>query len=435
MLRIFLAILVLFMSSGLARGADKQAPSMPAASGIDLQYVDKAIRPQDDFFRHVNGKWLANTEIPSDRARYGSFDRLRDLAEEQLRAIVEDLAAAKDLPAGSEARKIADLYNSFMDQAAAETHGLKPLQKEFALIDAIADKAGLPALMAHLTTRGAAVPIQPFINQDARDSTRYAVYLTQGGLGLPDRDYYLKDDDAKLKSIRGEYLRHVGKMLAMAGEKDADRIAQTILDLETGLARVQWTKAENRNPVKTYNKVEVVKLAALASGYDWKKYFSAGEIGSQIDYVIVRQPSFIEGFGKILEETPLPVWKSYFKWHLLDAYAPFLGQRFVDADFAFSGAILRGIPENRPRWKRGVELAETSLGEGLGKLYVAKHFPPQYKERMQALVGNLLTAYRRSIETLDWMSPATRREALAKLAKFTPKIGYPDKWATMTSSK
>jgi putative endopeptidase len=426
----FIAALALFLSFGSAFGADTdtQAPTLPLASGIDLQYIDKAIRPQDNFFRYVNGKWLASTKIPADRARYGSFDRLSELTEAQLRAIIDNLAAAKELPAGSVARKIADLYNSFLDTAAAEKLGLKPLQKDFALIDALADKRDIPALMAYLTSRGAAVPIQPFINPDARDSARYAVYLTQGGLGLPDRDYYLKDDDAKLKGIRGEYLKHVAKMLTMAGEKNAGRVARTILALETGLARAQWTRVENRNPVKTYNKVEVARLHDLAASYDWKRYFSAGEIGDRLEYVIVRQPSFIEGFGKLLEDTPLPVWKSYFKWHLLTAYSPYLGKRFVDADFAFYGATLRGIAKNRPRWKRGVELVEESLGEGLGELYVAKHFPPQHKARMQALVANLLTAYRRSIETLDWMSPATKQEALAKLAKFTPKIGYPDKW-------
>lgn len=424
----FIATLVLSMSFGLAFGAGARAPRLPTAAGIDLQYIDKAIRPQDDFFRYVNGRWLASAEIPADRARYGSFDRLNELTEGQLRAIVDDLAAAKELPAGSVARKIADLYNSFMDSTAAEKLGLKPLQEDFALIDALADKRGIPALMAHLTTRGVDVPIQPLINQDARDSARYAVYLAQGGLGLPDRDYYLPDDDAKLRGIRDEYVKHVAKMLAMAGEKDADRAAQAVLRLETGLARVQWTKVENRNPVKTYNKVEVAKLAGLAAGYDWKRYFNAGEFGERLAYVIVRQPSFVQGFGKLLEDTPLPALKSYFKWHLLRAYAPYLGERFVDADFAFSGATLRGIAENRPRWKRGVELVERSLGEGLGQLYVAKHFPPQHKERMQALVANLIRAYRQSIETLDWMSPATKREALAKLSKFTPKIGYPDKW-------
>ncbi len=428
MRRIFMASLLLAASTGCVLAAEKAAPAAPPRSGIDLQYIDTAVRPQEDLFRHVSGKWLASVEIPADRARFGSFDRLRDLAEEQLRAIIEDLAAKKDLPAGLEARKIADLYHSFMDQASAETHGLKALQSEFARIDGLADKREIPALLAHFSALGIAVPIIPRIDQDARDSSRYAVYLSQGGLGLPDRDYYLKNDDAKLKGMRGEYLKHVAKMLAMAGQKDSGQAARNILDLETGLAQAQWTKVENRNPVKTYNKTEVGQLSALVAGYDWNKYFAASGIGNKASYVIVRQPSFFQGVGKLLEATPLAVWQSYFKWHLLEAYAPYLGQRFVDADFAFSSVTLRGIPENRPRWKRGVELVEQSMGEGLGRLYVAQHFPPQHKERMHALVGNLLTAYRQSIETLDWMSPETKKEALVKLSRFTPKIGYPDQW-------
>lgn len=401
---------------------------MPATSGIDLQYIDKAVRPQDDFFRYVNGKWLADAEIPADRARYGSFDRLRDLAEERLRAIIDDLAAKKNLPAGSEERKIADLYLSFMDEGRVEARGLDALRDEFARIDGLADKRGIPALLAHLRSIGAAVPVNLFIDQDARDSSRYAVYLNQGGLGLPDRDYYLNDDDAKLRGFRAEYLQHVRRMLAMAGEKDAERAGQAILDLETGLARAQWTKVENRDPVKTYNKTEIARLPALVAGYDWNAYFAAAGVGNKADYAIVRQPSFFAVFGTLLGEMPLPVWKSYFKWQVLKATAPYLGKRFVDEDFGFSGTTLRGIPENRPRWKRGVELVEQSIGEGLGRLYVAKHFSPQYKERMQVLVGNLLTAYRQSIASLSWMGPETRREALRKLAKFTPKIAYPDTW-------
>ncbi len=320
-----------------------------------------------------------------------------------------------------------------MNDVRVDDQGLRPLQSELARIDALADKRDIPALLAHLSVLGVTVPIEPGVNQDARESTRYAVYLSQGGLGLPDRDYYLKDEDEKLKGFRSEYLKYVGKMLTMAGQEDADKAARAILELETGLARVQWTKVENRDPVKTYNKTEIAKLPDVVAGYDWKEYFVATDIRDKVGYVIVRQPSFFEGFGKLLDGTPLSVWKAYFKWHLLEAYAPYLDKRFVDQEFAFSGATLRGIPENRPRWKRGVALVEESIGEGLGRLYVARHFPPEYKARMQGLVQNLLTAYRQSIETLTWMGPETKKEALAKLAKFTPKIGYPDEWETTAS--
>jgi putative endopeptidase len=426
--RILTAALMLAMSSEFALAVDPGPSTGPLTSGIDLNYIDLAIRPPDDFFRYVSGIWLDTVQIPADRARYGAFDALRDLAEQRLRAIIDDLSRSQDLPAGSDARRIADLYNSFMNDARAEAQGLKPLQSELARIDALEDKRDIPALIAHLTVLGVAVPIEPDVNQDARESTCYAVYLSQGGLGLPDRDYYLKDEDERLKGFRNEYLKYVEKMLTMAGQENADKAARTILDLETGLARVQWTKVENRDPVKTYNKTEIARLPNVVAGYDWKEYFVATDIGDKVGYVIVRQPTFFDGFSKLLDGTPLSVWKAYFKWHLLEAYAPYLDKRFVDQEFAFSGATLRGIPENRPRWKRGVALVQESIGEGLGRLYVAKHFPPEYKTRMQALVQNLLTAYRQSIETLTWMGPETKREALAKLAKFTPKIGYPDKW-------
>ena len=421
MLRRFLSLL-LTAACAIALTAEAAKPVL--GSGIDLQYMDKTVRPQDDFYRYVSGKWLASTEIPVDRARYGSFDLLRDRSEVHSRAIIEEAKA--DAPAASEERKIADLYASFMDQATVGKLGLAPLKGEFARIEALADKRDIPALLAHLLALGVNVPILPSVDQDARDSSRYAIYFSQGGLGLPDRDYYLKDEDAKLFGIRTEYAKHVANMLTMAGEKDA--AAQSIVELETALARLQWTKVENRDPVKTYNKVALSDLGGVIAGYDWPQYFAAAGINDRVGYVIVRQPSFFAGLAKLLADTPLPLWKSYFKWQLLDAYAPYLDERFVDADFAFSGKTLRGVAENRPRWKRGVELVEQSLGEGLGRLYVARHFPPAHKARMQALVANLLAAYRQSIETLAWMGPETKAAALAKLTKFNAKIGYPDKW-------
>jgi putative endopeptidase len=431
-----IAVLPLAVSSAIWCGsllaADPAAPVAGATSGIDFQYIDNSVRLQDDFFRHVSGKWLDTVEIPPDRARFGAFDALRDLSEKRLHEVIESLAkgeAAND----PDAKKIADLYASFMDEARADRQGLKPLAGELARIDALADKRDIPALAAHLTMLNVTTPFRTLINQDARDSTRYAVYLNQSGIGLPDRDYYLKDDDAKLKGIRAEYVKHVQRTLAMAGVNDAENGAQAILQLETAIAKAQWTRVENRDPVKTYNKVEIAKLPDMLAHYDWKMYFAAGEFGDKMNYVVVRQPGFIQGLGKILDDTPLPVWKTYFKWHLLDAYAPYLDKRFVDEEFAFSGVTVRGVPENRPRWKRGVTLAEESIGEGLGRLYVGKYFPPEYKARMQALVQNLLTAYRQSIETLPWMDPATKKEALAKLAAFSPKIAYPDRWRDYTA--
>lgn len=397
-------------------------------SGIATQYFEKNVRVQDDFYRHVNGKWLDTAVIPADRARWGSFDKLRDDAQMELRQLIETVARDPNRREGTEAQKIGDLYNSFMDEASLDQLDLTPLQGEYARINAITDKQQIPALIAHLASIGVNTPYVPYVHQDNRDSTRYVVDLYQDGLGLPDRDYYLKTDDKKLSDALHKYQTHITTMLGMAGDREAKNEAVTIVALETALAKVQWTKVENRDPVKLYNKVALNDLPALAPGYNWKAYLSEADIAGKTDYLIVSQPSYITGFNKALQDTPLPVWKAYFRWHLLSDYAPYLSKRFVDENFAFNGTVLRGVPENEPRWKRGVRVVEQSIGEGLGKLYVARYFPPSSKKRMEELVGNLLKAYRQSIDTLDWMSPATKKQAQAKLAKFTPKIGYPNKW-------
>jgi len=392
-------------------------------SGVDLQYVDQSVRPQDDLYRHLNGKWLDSFQIPADKGSYGSFTYLYDATQEQLRIIVDGLDGSGD----AEARKIADLYASFMDESRLEALGLKPLQAEFAAIDAISDKKEIPALIAHLNRIGAGAPYAFSINQDARNSLQYAVIVRQSGLGMPDRDYYLKDD-AKLKDTRAKYLVHIGKMLGMAGDADGQSHAAAILDLETALAQVQWTRVENRDPIRTYNKTAIAELPQLMPGYAWPEYLRASDIAGRVDSVIINQPSYFSGLDKLMRETPLPDWKAYFKWHVLSAAAPYMSKAFVDERFAFSGTVLSGIPENRDRWKRGVALIDDALGEALGKRYVAKYFPPQNKARMEALIANMLEAYRRDIDTLDWMSPETRKGAQAKLTKLVTKIGYPDTW-------
>jgi putative endopeptidase len=426
--------------AGLAACAGNQSPAaktLPASaaprSGIDLQYVDGSVRPQDDLYQYLNGKWLRDFQLPADRGAVGSFTAIEDTTEEQLRGIVEGLEQSA---AGSDpdARKLADLYASFMNEGGLEVLGSKPLQAEFAAIDAAKDSNALPTLVAHMNAIGAGAPYGLFVNLDARDSTRYAVSLAQSGLGLPDRDYYLKDD-AKLKDARAAYKAHIEKMLGMAGAAKAAEDAAAILGLETSLAKIQWTRVEDRDPIKTYNKTALTELSALMPGYDWQRYVRGAGIEGKVDYVIVRQPSYFAALAKVMSGTPLPVWKAYFKWRVLSASAPFLSKAFVDERFAFTGGILRGVPENQPRWKRGVTLLDGSIGEALGKLYVEKYFPPQHKARMQALVQNLLEAYRRDIDTLDWMSPETKVGAQAKLAKMLPKIGYPDHWRDYTALK
>jgi putative endopeptidase len=396
-------------------------------SGIHLQNVDAAIRPQDDFYSYVNGKWLAQTQIPEDKSEASSFTRLDDTEQVQLRALVEDAARDAATTADANRRKIGELFGAFMDEAQLQQLALQPLAAEFARIDGLRRKSEIAALLAHYNEIGVRIPYGASVGQDARDSTKYVVGINQGGLGLPDRDYYLQND-AKLVQIRGQYRQHIEKMLTLAGSPSAVADAQAILQLETHLAQAQWTKVENRDPVKTYNKVELAKLANLTPGYEWRSYFKAADLEGKIDYVIVSQPSYLSGFNKILDETPLAVWQAYFRWQLLASFAPYLSQPFVDENFAFYGTALSGVPVNRPRWKRGVALVNRCIGEGLGQLYVEKYFPPESKARMLALVNNLLATYRSSIDKLDWMGSETKRQAQTKLAALVTKIGYPNKW-------
>jgi predicted metalloendopeptidase len=394
-------------------------------SGLETPYVDRSVRPQDDFYRYVNGKWLVTAEIPADRSAWGSYATLRDTVQGQLRGLIE--GSGKDAGASANERKIADLYASFMDESRLETLALTPLQPDLAKVDLLTDKREIPALVAYLNRIGATAPYATYVSQDARDASRYTVVLYQSGLGLPDRDYYLKDD-ARLKDTRTKYLAHVETMLTLIGDRSAPRDAKDILTLETEIAKAQWTKVDNRDPVKTYNKLALSNLDVLIRGYDWKAYLSAAGIENRVDSVIVSQPSYIQDLAELLENTPLRVWKAYFKWALVNNAAPYLSKVFVDTDFAFYGTVLRGVPQNLPRWKRGVSLVNESIGEGVGQLYVAKYFPPSSKARAEELVGNLLSTYHVRINTLDWMGPETKEQAQAKLAKIKTKIGYPDKW-------
>jgi putative endopeptidase len=427
--------------AGLAACAGHQSPSTKASapqpalrSGIDLQYVDGSVRAQDDAYQYLNGQWLRSYQLPPDKGAVGSFTAIEDATEEQLRSIVEGLDQTASGDADPDAKKLADLYASFMNEEQIEGLGLKPLQAEFASIDAVKDMNGISALIAHMNAIGAGAPYGLGINLDARNSTQYAVTLFQSGLGLPDRDYYLKDD-AKLKDARTSYRAHIEKMLNMAGEAKAAAGAEAILNLETSLAKIQWTRVEERDPIKTYNKTAISELSALMPGYDWPRYVRSAGFEGKVDAVIVTEPSYFKALARVMAGTPLPVWKTYFKWRVLSASAPYLSRAFVDERFAFTGGVLRGVPQNQLRWKRGVALLDGSLGEALGKLYVAKYFPPQNKARMQLLVQNLLEAYRRDIDTLDWMSAETKVGAQAKLAKMSPKIGYPDHWRDYSALK
>jgi putative endopeptidase len=421
-----LAAAVLVASAATAQ-TPAPAPAPKLVSGIDRSAIDPAARPQDDLYAHVNGRWLQTATFPPDKAWIGVGEQQSDLTQQHLRALVEAAQRRRNDP---EAVKIGDLYASFMNEAAIAKLGTQPLAAELAAIDAVTTRTQFAALMPRLARLGAGMPIGIYIGQDDRDAKRYVPSLVQSGLGLPNRDYFLNLDDAKFASVRAKYAEYLAKLLTLAGATaaDAEPAAQAVLALEAGIARVQWSAVENRDPIKSYNRVELGALPALAPGLDWPAWLGgAGLVGKTPD-VLVRQPSYLKGLGGLLESVPLATWKAYARAHLLSAFAPYLPKNFVDARFAFVGTVLSGTQENRPRWKRGVQLVDQSIGESLGKLYVEAWFPPENKRRMDALVANLLTAYKESITTLDWMGPATRNEALAKLAKFNAKIGYPKRW-------
>ncbi|MEN8821607.1 MAG: M13 family metallopeptidase [Abyssibacter sp.] len=404
--------------------AESPQPQAPLKSGVVHAHFDDSVQPQEDFYRWVNGTWLEETEIPADRSNYGAFSVLDERAEQQLRTIIETAAATNAEP-GSDTQKIGDFYTSFMDVETINALGAKPLTEEFGRIDALTSTDELPTLMAHHQLVNIGGIYGAYIWQDAKQSDQYTVYFVQSGTGLPDRDYYLEDTE-DFARIRKAYRAHIEKMLNLAGIEDAATKAEAIFDLETELARVQWTKVDSRDISKTYNKVTVEELAELTPNFDWATFLA--EMGIELDAVVVAQPSFFEASSDLIAETDLATWQAYLKWQVIDDYAPYLSQEFVQGDFDFYGKTLRGTPEIRPRWKRGVAVVEESLGEVLGRIYVAEHFPPVAKARMERLVDNLLLAYEQSIKELEWMTDETKAEALKKLATFKPKIGYPDKW-------
>ncbi|MBK9625239.1 MAG: M13 family metallopeptidase [Rhodocyclaceae bacterium] len=397
-------------------------------SGIDLEYIDDGVRAQDDFYRYSQGKWLAKTEIPADRAGWGSFNIAQDNVEQQLRAIIEEVAASGSKSRGSNAQKVGDFYASFMNEQQREVLRLAPLRDELANIAAAKNQRDLTKLMARYNRIGVSVPINVDIHQDNKASTNYVVDFTQSGLGLPNRDYFLKLDDARLTDIRSKYQTHLEKLLTLAGQRDAATSAAQVVAFETALAKIHWSAVENRDRIKRYNKRSLAELSASTPGFDWPGYLKASGLQGKMKFVIVSQPSYMTGFAALLKETPLPVLKAYFQTHLLAAFAPFLSQDFVAERFAFAGTVLSGTKENRTLQKRGVALVNQNLGEILGKLYVEKHFPAERKQQVETMVKHFLAAFKQGIETLDWMTPATKQKAQLKLAKMHYKIGYPDKW-------
>ncbi|KRA39008.1 MULTISPECIES: M13 family metallopeptidase [unclassified Nocardioides] len=394
-----------------------------ARPGMDLD-----TRPQDDLFGHVNGAWLAETEIPADRSSWGPFVQLADQAEEDVRAIITELATGA--PANEDARKIADLYNSFMATDRVEAAGLAPVQH---LVDAVAglrDVRDVAAFLGEFERIGGYGLFGSYVDTDDRQSDRYLFHLVQGGLGLPDESYYRED---KFAEIREAYLAYLERLLTLAAHPDAAGAAQRILDLDTALALGHWERSETRDVQKTYNRLTGDELRALCPAFDWNAYVTnlGGQLtGPQatIAEVVVRQPSYLEHLSKVLDETPIETWRDWFTSRVLRSAAPYLSDDFVQTNFDFYGRTLSGTPELRARWKRAVSFVEGAMGEAVGKEYVDRHFPPTSKAMMDDLVANLLAAYKTSIGKLDWMTEETKRRAYEKIATFRPKIGYPTKF-------
>jgi putative endopeptidase len=408
--------------------ASDAATGAPLSSGIDLDELDPAVRPQDDLFRHVNGRWIDRTEIPADKARYGSFYLL---AEEAELAVQDIIVESQDAAAGTEERKFGDLYASFMDEARVEELGaapLAPLLAEVAAVD------GIPTLLetlGRLERKGVGGFLQLFVDNDPGDPERYLVFLEQGGLSLPDESYYREE---KSEAVRVAFRGYLETMFALAGQSEPAERAQRVLELETGIAAHHWDNVRTRDSQATYNLLPWADAAALAQGVDLSLWLDAIEVpDGSFREVVVREPEFVTGLGSLLTEDRLDAWRDWLAFHVIRATAPYLSSAFVDANFDFYGRTLTGAQEKRARWKRGVSLVEGSLGEAVGRIYVERHFSPAAKESMDVLVQNLIEAYRQSITTLSWMTDDTRRRALDKLEKFTPKIGYPAEWRDYSS--
>ncbi|WP_246535253.1 M13 family metallopeptidase [Litoribacter ruber] len=399
------------------RGGEVQA--------INLNYMDSTTRPQDDFFQFVNGGWLEKTEIPGDQGRWGSFNELREFNNEAVLRVLEKASDSEEFQEGSDQRKAADFYQIGMDSTLAENRGIEPLRPWFEEIEKINSAEYLQAYMAKQQKRGGGAFFGLGVNTDLKDSERMALYVSQSGLGLPDRDYYVEDNE-KFNDLRQKYQKHVASALKLAKVDDAEGAAQRIMDLETRLAKASKTRIEMRDPEGRYNKFTLSEMNELTPSFDWKKYLD--ELNADTDEVIVSTPKFMEEVEKIMQEVPASTWQEYLKWNLVNSAAPYLSYEFVRNNFDFYGKELQGTDEMRPRWKRVLATTERAAGEAIGKLYTEEYFPQEAKEKAQEMVDNIMLAMGDRIRNLDWMTDETKEKALEKLGTFSVKIGFPDEW-------
>jgi putative endopeptidase len=425
--RILIGAAALALSAALAPAVLAQATAKPALGsfGFDVAGMDRSVAAGDDFYKFSNGKWDETTAIPADRSSWGGFGVLRDLSDQRTREVIQTAAGTK-APAGSSTQKVGDYYASFMDEAAIEAKGVAPVKPQLDAIAALSGPTELARWMGDANRIGVTLPVGVAVIQDLKDNRIYSVYAFQGGLGLPDRDYYLVDDNPKFVEARAKYKAHIANMLKLAGIADAEAKAQRIYDLETKIAKTHWTRAESRQIEKLYNPVATAELGAKMPGLDWAAYLAAAGVNQP--QLVVAMPSAITGSAALIASEPLSVWKDYLTFHTLSNAAPVLPKAFVEENFAFKGTTLAGTPQLKERWKRGVDLVNAAMGEAVGELYVARYFPPESKAKAEQLVKNLIAAMDVRLQKLEWMAPATKAQAREKLAAFTYKIGYPDSW-------
>jgi len=415
--------------------AESVASSVPEphalASGIDTSGFDTAVRPQDDFYEYVNGTWIRETEIPADKSNYGSFNLIADETEANLRGLIEELSADTSAAPGSATQKLRDYYNAYLDAEAANQAGFEPIAGQLNAIASAQSHDDILRLFAELSIYGVKTPILTNVDPDLNDATRYTVYLEEGLLTLPDRDYYLEDDEQYVRG-RSLYKDYASSLLSLADIDAGAEIAEDLLALETRLAEKTWTREDNRDPDKLNNPMTADEVQAMALLIDWPSYFAARQIPSREQY-IVAQPSYFSGLEHIFNDTAIATWKNYLIFQTLHAFAPVMTDQSFDLWFGFERAGLQGVQEPRPRWKRAVESMDNNLGFLLGQLYVEKYFTAEAKERMEVMVDNLLQAYHDSIVDLEWMSEETRQAALEKLGNFLTQIAYPDEWRDYSS--
>jgi len=395
--------------------------------GLNLDTRDLDVKPQDDFFRYANGKWLKEFEIPADLSSYGSFVTLFLRSEEQTKAIIAEAAATTDVKPGSLSQKIGDLYTDYLDSATREAKGIAPLQPELDKAAKVKTPAEIAAQLAHESRIGGPTPFGYFIEQDNKNPNRYLPQLVQGGIALPDRDYYLDKENPRFQAAREAYLNLLTNLLTLAKRPEPARRAQAILDLETRIAEAHWTKEDIRDAEKTYNLMTRAEVEALAPAFPWQAYLSEIGLADRKEFIVLT-PSAFTGMAKVFAETPAEVWQDYLTTGLIRNNAGLLPESVDDANFNFTSTAITGAKQKRERWKRGTQLINGTLGEAVGRLYVERNFSPEAKKRVDELVNNLITAMSERIDKLDWMSTETKAKALEKLAKFNVKIGYPEKW-------